>query len=109
MKIYEDFAPNFGDKSTGCCIMTTHHLVLPFSPRNMTVITHPLTHLTWPSVTFLFPQLKIKLKGHHFDTTEVIEAESQAVLNSLTELDFQDAFKNGRSPGNCAYAQKVAP
>jgi hypothetical protein len=27
------------------------------------------------------------------DTTEVIEAESQAVLNTLTEHDFQDAFK----------------
>jgi hypothetical protein len=37
--------------------------------------------------------LKIKLKGHHFDTTEVIEAESQVVLDTLTEHDFQDAFK----------------
>jgi hypothetical protein len=37
--------------------------------------------------------MKIKLKGRHFDTTEVMEAESQAVLNSLTEHDFQDAFK----------------
>jgi hypothetical protein len=36
--------------------------------------------------------LKIKLKGRHFDTTEMIEAESQAVLNTLTEHDFQDAF-----------------
>jgi hypothetical protein len=35
----------------------------------------------------------MKLKGCHFDTIEVIEAESQAVLNSLTEHDFQDAFK----------------
>jgi hypothetical protein len=35
----------------------------------------------------------MKLKGHHFDTTEVIEAESQAVLNTLTEYDFWDAFK----------------
>jgi hypothetical protein len=34
----------------------------------------------------------IKLKGSHFDTTEVIEAESQAVLNILTEHNFQDAF-----------------
>jgi hypothetical protein len=34
--------------------------------------------------------LKIKLKGRHFDTTEV---ESQVVLNTLTEYDFQDAFK----------------
>jgi hypothetical protein len=37
--------------------------------------------------------LKIKLKGRHFDTIEVIEAQSQAVLNTLTEHDFQDAFK----------------
>jgi hypothetical protein len=38
--------------------------------------------------------LKIKLKGHlHFDTIVVIEAESQEVLNTLTEYDFQDALK----------------
>jgi hypothetical protein len=43
--------------------------------------------------TFLFPQLKIKLKGHHFDTIVMIEAKSQAVLNTLEEHDFQDAFK----------------
>jgi hypothetical protein len=41
----------------------------------------------------MFPQLNIKLKGHHFDTINVIEAESQAVLNTFTEQDFQDAFK----------------
>jgi hypothetical protein len=43
--------------------------------------------------TFLFPRLKLKLKGRHFDTIEAIEAESQAVLNTHTEHDFQDAFK----------------
>jgi hypothetical protein len=37
--------------------------------------------------------LKIKPKGRRFDTIEVIEAESQGVLNTLTEHDFQDAFK----------------
>jgi hypothetical protein len=37
--------------------------------------------------------LKIKLKGRHFDRIEVIDAESQVVLNTLTEHDFQDAFK----------------
>jgi hypothetical protein len=37
--------------------------------------------------------LKIKLKGRHFVTTEVFEAEPQAVLNSLTDPDFQDAFR----------------
>jgi hypothetical protein len=37
--------------------------------------------------------LKIKLNGRHFDATEVLEAELQAVLNTLTEHDFQDVFK----------------
>jgi hypothetical protein len=32
--------------------------------------------------------LNIKLKGRHFDTIEVLEAELQAVLNTLTEHDF---------------------
>jgi hypothetical protein len=32
--------------------------------------------------------MKMKLKGHHFDTIEVIEAESQVALNTLTEHDF---------------------
>jgi hypothetical protein len=41
----------------------------------------------------LFLRLKIKLRVRHFDITEVIKAESQAVLNILTEHDFQDAFK----------------
>jgi hypothetical protein len=47
----------------------------------------------------LFPQLKIKLKGRHFDTTELIEAEWQAVLNTLTEHDFQYAFKKRQALG----------
>jgi hypothetical protein len=38
--------------------------------------------------------LKIKLKGSHFNANEVIEAESQAVLNTLTEHDFEDAFEH---------------
>jgi hypothetical protein len=33
------------------------------------------------------------MKGRHFDTTEVIETESQAVLYTLGEHDFQDAFR----------------
>jgi hypothetical protein len=37
--------------------------------------------------------MKIKLKGRYFDTIEVTEAESQAVLNTFTDHDFQDAFK----------------
>jgi hypothetical protein len=45
--------------------------------------------------TFLcFPDCKEKkLKGRHFDTIEVTEAKSQAVLNTLTEHNFHDEFK----------------
>jgi hypothetical protein len=83
-------APNIGDKSTGCCF-TAAHLTLPFSPGNflpknkMTIVL--LTH-HFP----LFSRLEIKIKGRHIYTIEVIEAESQAVLNILMEHDFQDAF-----------------
>jgi hypothetical protein len=41
----------------------------------------------------LFPRLKLKMKGRHFDTVEVFEAKSQVVPNTFTEHDFQDAFK----------------
>jgi hypothetical protein len=34
----------------------------------------------------------------------MIQAESQAVMNTLTQHEFQDAFKNGRSTENSAYA-----
>jgi hypothetical protein len=37
--------------------------------------------------------LKTKLKGCHFDTIEVIKAESQAVLNTLAEHNLHYAFK----------------
>jgi hypothetical protein len=42
---------------------------------------------------FSISRLKMKLKGRQFDTIEVIEAESQAVLYTLTENDFQHALK----------------
>jgi hypothetical protein len=58
--------------------MATHHL--PKSTRLLSPIHS----------TFLFPELKIKLKGRHFDMTE---AEWQAVTNILMGQDFQDAFR----------------
>jgi hypothetical protein len=55
----------------------------------MTVVPHQL-------YIFLLPQLKIKPKGRHVDTTKVIEAESQAMLNTRTEQDVQDTIENDR-------------
>jgi hypothetical protein len=105
MKMCKDFTPNFGGRRTGCCIMTTHHLALPFSPGNF-LLKNNMNVVHHPPYFSLFPQLKIKLKGCHFDTIEVMDAESQAVLNTLTERNFQDPFKNGRSDGNGTYTWK---
>jgi hypothetical protein len=60
-----------------------------------------------PSHNFFSPgNFLPKQQGSHFDTTEMIEGESQAVMNILRGHDFQSAFKNGRSAGNGAYAWK---
>jgi hypothetical protein len=72
--ICEDFFPNFGVKRTGCCIMTMHHLTLSFSQG-----ISEQKHDYCPPPTL--------------DTVEVIEAELQVVLKTLTEHDFQDVFK----------------
>jgi hypothetical protein len=78
----ERIRPNYVDKRTGCCSTTTHRLTIPFSPGNFRPKT---TWLSSPSHSiFLFPLLKMKLKAHHFDTIEVMEARSQGALNTLT-------------------------
>jgi hypothetical protein len=47
-----------------------------------------------------------RLKDRHSDTTEVIEAESQAAMNTLTKHDFQDAFKKRQKRwGRCIRAE----
>jgi hypothetical protein len=101
VKMCEGFAPKFGDRNMyvasrqrAASHFFTTRKFLPKS--NATIVPYSL-HLS------LFPRLEIKLKGRHFDTIEVMEAESQAVLNTLTEHDFQDASKKiNRSSGNGA-------
>jgi hypothetical protein len=94
-----DFASNYGDKGTGCCITTTYSLKLPCSPDNFWPKQHdcrpPPNLLAWllPINFSLFPRLKIKLKGRHFNTIEVIKTKSQAVWNTPRKHDFQNAFK----------------
>jgi hypothetical protein len=49
--------------------------------------------------------MKLKLKGRRFDTTGKIQAESPRVLDTLTEKDFQEAFKKWRRRWNrCLHA-----
>jgi hypothetical protein len=95
----EDFTSNTDIKRTGCCIRITHHLSSSFSrafltKNNITVVPHPPYTPDLGTCDFsLFLRLKIKLKGRHFDKIEVIKAELHAVLNTVTEHDFQDTFK----------------
>jgi hypothetical protein len=65
----------------------------------MAVIPHPLYFpdlAPSPCDFFLFPKMKLKLRGCRFDTTEEIPAESQRVLDTLTEKDFQQAIQKWR-------------
>jgi hypothetical protein len=56
----------------------THFLARESLTENsMTVVPHP-------SYSSLFPRLKVKVKCRHFYANEVIEPESEAVLNSLS-------------------------
>jgi hypothetical protein len=82
--------PKLGDKRTNWLLHDNNTTTSPgnfifFTKTNMTVIPHPRA--------FLLPLLQIKLKGRHFDITEVSEAEPHVVLNTCTEHNFQDAFK----------------
>lgn len=45
-----------------------------------------------PCDFYLFPKMKSKLKGRRFNDIHTIKSESQRVLNSLRENDFQKAF-----------------
>jgi hypothetical protein len=67
--------------------MTTHHLTLPFFTSEF-FYQKQLYCRPQPSLLFSFSLIE---EGLHFDAIEVIETESQAVLNTITEHDFQDA------------------
>jgi transposase len=52
-----------------------------------------------PCDYFLFPKMKLKLKGRRFDSIEEIQTESQDVMKTLTQNDFQQCFRSWKSKG----------
>jgi hypothetical protein len=56
--------------------------------NNMVIVPHP----PCSSDFTLFPKLKMKLKGQHFETVCDIQRESQAVLDSIKENDSHSVF-----------------
>jgi transposase len=46
-----------------------------------------------PFYICLFPKIKLNLRGNRFVTIEEIQAESSRVHDTLTEKNFQEAFR----------------
>jgi len=62
--------------------------------NNVTTFPHPpYSPDLAPCDFFLFPKMKLQLKGRRFDGLEDIQRESQNVLGKLREQDFQHAFQ----------------
>jgi hypothetical protein len=62
--------------------------------NNMIIVPPPLYSPEFAPCDFaLFPKLKMKLKGQHFEMVSDIQRESQAVLDSVKENDCHDAFE----------------
>jgi len=75
--------------------------------KEMLVIPHPpYSPDLAPCYFFLFPKMKFKLKGRQFGTIEEIRSESQRVLDTLIEKDFQKAFQNGGDGGTVVYMRE---
>jgi hypothetical protein len=55
---------------------------------------------------FLFPKMKLKVKGRRFDTTEEIQAESQRVFDSLIGKTYKNRSKNGGDGGTGVYMRE---
>jgi hypothetical protein len=76
--------------------LTHHSLFDNFrTSKNITVIPHlPYSPDRAPCDFFLFPKMKLRLKGRRFDVTEEIHAESQEVIDTLTYENFQGCMKS---------------
>jgi hypothetical protein len=73
----------------------------------MVIVPHPPYSLDLAPCDFaLFPKMKMKLKGQHFETLSHIQRKSQAVLNSIKENEFHGAFEAWKKWwGFCIHSQ----
>ncbi|UYV70670.1 hypothetical protein LAZ67_8000229 [Cordylochernes scorpioides] len=79
----------------------TAHVVLQFLAKHSTIqIPHPpYSPDLAPNDFFLYPKLKINLKGRKFDNVDMIQAESKATLRNLSKSDFISCFDNWKKDG----------
>jgi hypothetical protein len=86
--LHHDNAPSHTSVFTQQFLAKYKMVVIPHPPYSPDLV---------PCDFFLFTKIKLKLKGRQFDTIEEIQAESQRVLDTLTEKDFQEAFQKWRT------------
>ena len=73
--------------------------------NKIAVIPHPpYSPDMAPCDFFLFPEMELKPKERRFDTIKEIQAETQRVLDTLIEKDFQEVFQKWRRWDWCLHA-----
>ncbi|UYV80954.1 hypothetical protein LAZ67_19002272 [Cordylochernes scorpioides] len=77
----------------------TAHVVLQFLAKHSTIqIPHPpySPDLT-PNDFFLYPKLKMNLKGRKFNNVDMIQAESKATLRNLSKSVLKQVYPDGKT------------
>ena len=59
-----------------------------------------------PCDFFLFPKLKLRMKGRRLDTIEEIQEESQQVLDTVPKRVFQECFQAWQKCWTAVFMQK---
>ena len=75
--------------------------------KNISILPHPpYSPDLAPCDFYLFPKLKLKLKGHHLGMIETIQKTVTDDLNTLTENDFQCCYDQWKKRWNrCVSSQ----
>ena len=67
--------------------------VREFLTKNVTTVPHPVYSPDLaPCNLYMFPKMKLWLKGWRFISIEEIQAELQKVLNMVMPADFNECF-----------------
>ena len=75
--------------------------------NDMTTVPHPpYSPDLAPCDFYMFPKMKLQLKGQRFMSIEEIQAESQKALNTPTPAHFSECFQKWQNCWNhCVQAQ----
>jgi len=75
--------------------------------NNVSTVPHPAYSPDLaPCDFYVFPKMKLWLKGRHFASIEEVQAESQQILNMLMPADFNECFQKWQNRwDHCIQAQ----